>query len=156
MNRLHQIKLIIVTALMFALLPLSAQAGRTGPDLVMRVAVAAELASKYADPVFPKYRDIMGVIEVESTFNPKARNGHSLGLMMIDAPSHRGKFRRAQDLYDPDLNVRLGVEYLKELYEKFGSREAAIMAYNVGPGNYLRGMRPKVYLAKVRKATRRH
>ena len=33
-------------------------------------------------------------------------------------------------LFDPVLNVRLGVDYLAELYYRFGDIELALAAYN--------------------------
>jgi soluble lytic murein transglycosylase-like protein len=36
-------------------------------------------------------------------------------------------------LFDPEINVRLGVDYLAELYHRFGDIELALAAYNWGP-----------------------
>ncbi len=36
-------------------------------------------------------------------------------------------------LFDPVANVRIGSSYLAELLERFGSREHALAAYNIGP-----------------------
>jgi len=37
-------------------------------------------------------------------------------------------------LRDPEVNLRLGVEYLGWLVDRFGSLELALAAYNAGPG----------------------
>jgi hypothetical protein len=107
------------------------------------------LAAELAHPVFPKAADILGVVAVESRFKPNARNRESRGLMMVDYPSHKRKIVRASDLYDPRTNMTIAVAYLRELYEKYRSRRAAIMAYNSGPGAYDRGVRSVAYFKKV-------
>jgi soluble lytic murein transglycosylase len=40
-----------------------------------------------------------------------------------------------QELYTPEINIRLGVKYLKELVVRFKSHEVALLAYNWGPTN---------------------
>ena len=115
------------------------------------------LASKYADPVFPKYRDIMGVIEVESSFDPKARNARCLGLMQMNRFYHRTRFASQKDFLVPEENIRAGAEYLKELYVNLRfSRRAAIMAFNLGEGWYRSGKRNNEYFVTVDRATRRY
>jgi soluble lytic murein transglycosylase-like protein len=39
------------------------------------------------------------------------------------------------DPYDVNQNIRGGVTYLKQLYQKYGSWQQALAAYNFGPGN---------------------
>jgi soluble lytic murein transglycosylase len=39
----------------------------------------------------------------------------------------------AKTLFDPVANVRIGSSYFAELMERFGSREHALAAYNIGP-----------------------
>lgn len=38
--------------------------------------------------------------------------------------------------WSPLANMRVAVSMLKDLYSKFGSEKAAVLAYNVGPSNY--------------------
>ena len=38
-------------------------------------------------------------------------------------------------LYDPETNIRYGTYYLSRLYDRYGSWEVALAAYNGGPGN---------------------
>jgi soluble lytic murein transglycosylase len=38
-----------------------------------------------------------------------------------------------ETLFDPVANVRIGASYFAELLERFGSRELALAAYNIGP-----------------------
>ena len=112
------------------------------------------LARKYEDPVFPKYRDIIGIIAIESRFDPKARNANCLGLMQMNRFYHRDKVRAPKDFYNPEENIRAGVEYLKELHSSLKSRRAAIMAFNLGEGWYRSGKRNAKYVADVDKAAR--
>jgi len=40
----------------------------------------------------------------------------------------------ANDLYNPSLNIKLGMNYLAQLIGQFGKIEYAAAAYNAGPG----------------------
>jgi soluble lytic murein transglycosylase-like protein len=112
----------------------------------------AALAAKYADPVFPTAKDILGVMEVESDFNPRAKLGPCLGLMQIDRNHHKERIWRGT-LYDPETNIRIGATYLHELYESLKSRRAAIMAYNLGESAYRSGRRNAKYFKLVDRST---
>ena len=49
------------------------------------------------------------------------------------ARQHRQRYR-TQDLYDPEVNIRYGTHYLKEVMDTFGGRlEYALASYNAGP-----------------------
>ncbi|HUT32068.1 MAG TPA: lytic transglycosylase domain-containing protein [Planctomycetota bacterium] len=86
---------------------------------------------------------VKAVIRAESAGNPWAvsRSG-ARGLMQLMAPTAREmaeknsiRYRGPDDLFDPDLNVRLGTLYLAWLRKVF--RDDAwlyIAAYNAGPG----------------------
>lgn len=113
----------------------------------------AALAVKYADPVFPTAKDILGMMEVESDFNPRAKLGPCIGLMQIDRNHHRKRVEGA-NLYDPEVNIRAGVSYLKELHGSLKSRRAAIMAFNLGEGAYRSGRRNAEYFKLVDRSTR--
>lgn len=67
----------------------------------------------------------LGVIEVESCFDPKADNGLCYGLLQLN--------RR---YFPADLpageNVRYGLEYLGQLLVQYDTVEAALTAYNAG------------------------
>ena len=86
---------------------------------------------------------VLALIEQESHFRPKARGpGGSLGLMQL-MPRVRARPRRAhtaspwqgaRTLHDPVKNVHLGVLYLAEMRDAFGSADLAMAAYNIGPG----------------------
>ena len=49
------------------------------------------------------------------------------------ARQHRQPFK-TRDLYDPEVNIRYGTHYLKEVLDRFGGRlDYALASYNAGP-----------------------
>jgi hypothetical protein len=74
---------------------------------------------------FPKPADIVTIARIESSFNPKARNKMSKGIMQVNYGS-----------FDLEKNMISGVKMLRELYLKLGSARSAIIAYNIGIGNF--------------------
>ncbi len=86
---------------------------------------------------------VKGVIRAESAGNPYAvsRSG-ARGLMQLMPPTAKEvaekngiRYRGPDDLFDPDLNVRLGTLYLAWLRKLFrDDRWLYIAAYNAGPG----------------------
>lgn len=87
---------------------------------------------------------VLGVIMVESRFRPKAvSNKGAMGLMQLMPSTGRYiaeqegiEFFNRQQLYDPEINVRLGIAYLSELEEKYNSINHALGAYNYGPNKF--------------------
>ena len=85
---------------------------------------------------------VLALIEQESGFRPKARGpGGSLGLMQLMPQSARAvaaqhgiPWQGARTLHDPVKNVHLGVLYLAQMRDVFGSTDLAMAAYNIGPG----------------------
>jgi hypothetical protein len=79
---------------------------------------------------------VMSVARQESGFNPKARStANARGLLQLLPGTARRLQggRKRPDLYDTETNIRLGVRYLENLVEKFGSVELALAGYNAGP-----------------------
>lgn len=84
---------------------------------------------------------ILAVMRTESGFYNWARShAGALGLMQI-MPSTGEMLARVlqipwagtQTLFDPVVNVRLGVAYLADLHGRYGSWPQALAAYNWGP-----------------------
>jgi soluble lytic murein transglycosylase-like protein len=103
---------------------------------------------------------ILGVIETESSFNERAfrndRNGGSYGLMQLDVPTarDRGFTGAPADLYDPAVNIRLGVAQLAWIDAYLRARSMAglsntVAAYNEGVGNVVRGNPDPGYVHRV-------
>lgn len=80
---------------------------------------------------------ILSLIRQESVFNQQAMSSaKAYGLMQLQVPTARVFQRKLShhDLYDPRLNIRIGVRYLKQLIQDHeGSIEMALAAYNAGP-----------------------
>lgn len=113
--------------------------------LISKVVIAAQ---KYSKPDFPTTKDLLAIIAVESTYDMDAHHRGSWGLMQIEAKSHRAKFK-GENLKNIDTNIRVGSEILQQYYDITKSKNGAIVAYNVGIGNYLAGRRNPAYLRKV-------
>ena len=84
---------------------------------------------------------VLALIREESFFRSDARSpANAYGLMQLLQGTARqvangsGLKVKASDLYDPEINVRLGLEYLKTLLERYDGRlYLALAAYNAGP-----------------------
>jgi len=87
---------------------------------------------------------VAAIIKTESNFNPNAlsRKG-AIGLMQVMPPT--GKWVAAEiglsgfyprQLYNPQVNIRIGCWYLSDLYREFnGDTVLVLAAYNGGRGN---------------------
>lgn len=85
---------------------------------------------------------IFKIIQTESTYNPKARGGASVGLMQIIPYWHRDKIQ-GRNLYNVDTNVEVGVRIFKEyLDQSNGSIRKALWRYNAS-------VKKKQYAEKV-------
>lgn len=129
-----------------------------------RIAEAIVLEADLAriDPLL-----VLALIEVESSFDPRALSGAGArGLMQLREPTLRRELERhgipADDPHDPVVNVQAGVRYLRRLLDAFGREELALMAYNAGPNRILGYLREgeipqrfKVYPRRVRAEMRR-
>lgn len=86
---------------------------------------------------------VASIIKVESGFREGAvSNRGAIGLMQIMpktgiwAGEKLGIDVVEEDLYDPDINIRIGTWYIGSLIEEFdGNLENALAAYNGGIGN---------------------
>lgn len=69
----------------------------------------------------------------ESTFRPKAENQGCYGLMQISTKWHQERMANlgVTDIYDAKDNIRVGADYLAELFEKHdGDIFEVLMEYN--------------------------
>jgi soluble lytic murein transglycosylase len=89
---------------------------------------------------------IAGIIRQESAFDPQATSPvGARGLMQLMPQTAREVSRKVgvpyvpDRLYDPDLSVRLGAVYFRELLDRFdGNVELALASYNGGPNRIQR------------------
>lgn len=105
----------------------------------------------------------LAVAHVESNFNPRARSSKGArGVMQIMPLTAKGEYGiAAKLLWNPRLNIRLGLHFLKRLIHRYDGRvDLALSHYNggsaVGKPPYARVIpATKRYVAKVRRL-RRH
>ena len=90
------------------------------------------------DPAF-----LAAVIYAESKFDASARSDSgAIGLMQLTPETAKGialrtgghRFR-VSDLDDPEINVRYGAWYLRNLFQKYHDERLVLAAYNAGQGN---------------------
>jgi len=84
---------------------------------------------------------VLALIREESFFRSDVRSpANAYGLMQLLQGTARqvangsGLKIKARDLYDPEVNIRLGLNYLKNLLDRYEGRlYLALAAYNAGP-----------------------
>jgi soluble lytic murein transglycosylase len=103
--------------------------------LVYGEAIRAEAGAHRIDPTL-----VAGLIHQESGFNPRATSrAGAVGLMQV-LPSVGASIAKAQRLasyervllYQPDVNVRLGMAHLDAMLRQYPRVEYALAAYNAG------------------------
>lgn len=78
---------------------------------------------------------ILAMCYSESRFDSQAKKGSHKGLLQITAKWHQERMEQlgVEDLYDINSNLRVGVDIIIELLEKYnGNIEKALMYYNEG------------------------
>jgi soluble lytic murein transglycosylase len=86
---------------------------------------------------------LAAVIYQESKFDAGAKSASgAIGLMQLTpATAHGiaertgGSRFRTDDLLDPEINIRYGAWYLRNLFRKYGEERVVLAAYNAGQGN---------------------
>lgn len=99
--------------------------------------------SKYAPMIIKKAKKLkvpvhlaLALVKRESQFNPKAINYNTngttdCGLMQLNTSTFEECSQK--ELFDPEINVDLGLGYLREMYDRLGNWKDAVTAYNAGP-----------------------
>lgn len=120
-------------------------------ELALKV---AKLAIKHEKPKFPRAEDILSVIGIESAFRPhavsKLKKDPAMGLMQVRPVMW--KQNPAEFKANIEQQIKLGADILHKYYQKVGTVDGTLQAYNVGLGNYLRkkGLNPR-YVPKFEK-----
>lgn len=105
---------------------------------------------KYKDIVYKYSKEygqdpflVFSIIKAESNFNQNAISSkNARGLMQISEVTARWAVDelnienfKLDDLYDADLNIKIGTWYISKLIGQFENLEVALAAYNAGSGN---------------------
>lgn len=109
----------------------------------------AEIINRYARDAGINPQVVVGVIQAESSFQPRAVSAAgAYGLMQIMPDTwrqvnteckvctlrHKGECS-SECYYNTDLNIHIGTAYLGQLLKKYqGNMILALAAYNAGPG----------------------
>jgi soluble lytic murein transglycosylase len=124
-------------------------AGRSGhlDDLELRFPVLhSREVLRAADTLRIDPAWVMGVMRQESAFIADVRSSAgALGLMQLMPGTGADMARLLKlpkpgnaDLLQPDMNIRLGTQYLSKTLDTFGNKVLATAAYNAGPGRVRR------------------
>ena len=104
---------------------------KVSPSLARQIHAAA-----VANRIDPKIA--FGLVRTESGFKNSATSPvGAIGLTQLMPATARWMQRGVtrSDLRNPEVNLRIGLRYLRELVEKYdGDTELALTAYNRGPG----------------------
>lgn len=94
-------------------------------------ALIVNIALKYdLEPSF-----IKAVIHVESAFDRYALSpAGAMGLMQL-MPATASNYQLKQDHFNPNRNIEVGVQHIKDLMQRYGSdKRLSLAAYNAGQG----------------------
>ncbi len=94
------------------------------------------LVEKYAARYDLEVELVLGVIRVESGFNPTVRSRvGATGLMQV-MPRTGKHMKCGKDLADPETNIECGCRVLRRYLDRYdGHVVYGLSAYNCGPGN---------------------
>lgn len=113
----------------------------------------SDLIVKYAKRYGVPTNLAHAVVSVESKFNPKARgSAGEVGLMQIKPATARmmGYRGTTKALYDPETNIRWGMQYLATAHQLGGGQVCStILRYNAGHGATRMNPVSKRYCGKV-------
>lgn len=92
-----------------------------------------EICKQYGIPT----EIVFAIMQCESGFNSEAigDNGQSFGYMQVMKKWHEERMEKlgVYDLKNPKGNILVAVDYLSELFQRYGDMTSALMAYNCGP-----------------------
>ncbi len=119
----------------------------------------ATMAKKHEKATFPKAKDILSIVGIESSFNPEAKSGlkrdPAIGLTQV-RPKTWGLEK--SELQTPEQQIKKGAEILHSYHQRLdGDVDAAVHSYNVGITNFKKkkGLNPQ-YVEKFKKERSRY
>lgn len=115
-------RIIILIGLCFSFM--SACYGATQAEVKQLIINEAKLAN--IEPAI-----VLSIAKAESGFRQEAKGaGGHIGVFQLSAATAKNMGLNPYDLND---NIKGGIKYYKNMYNRFGSTELAVAAYNVGP-----------------------
>lgn len=112
---------------------------------------AYDACVKYANEYCICPELVMAIIERESEGDPNATNGSCKGIMQISERWHADRMERlgVTDIYDTVGNIRVGVDYLSELFLEYEDAATVLMVYHGEEDAVLKARRGEIsYYAK--------
>jgi soluble lytic murein transglycosylase-like protein len=108
--------------------------------IAKRYRVADEVVAEFVDTAYQAGTDysidpliVLAVMATESRYNPIAESVvGAKGLMQIIAKFHPEKLAShggAQALFEPQVNIRVGTQILREYHRRYGDLETALQMY---------------------------
>lgn len=124
-NRLGLLVLMVTVLVLLGSLPANATTRTEVKRMVVEEAVKARVPTALA----------LALAKVESDFQAHAvSHAGARGVMQIMPATAKGEFGVSKDrLFNPRLNIKLGLRYLKQLRKQYGGRwDLALSHYNGG------------------------
>ncbi|HJC25383.1 MAG TPA: lytic transglycosylase domain-containing protein [Candidatus Eisenbergiella merdavium] len=86
----------------------------------------------------------------ESRFQADAQNGGCTGLMQVNPAWHGDRMRELSvtDLYDPEQNMEVAADYLRELFERYEDVGTVLMVYH-GEAGAVNKIEPSQYADEI-------
>ena len=85
---------------------------------------------------------VYATIKAESNFHERAESKKGAKGLMQLMDSTAQEIAKSldmtiddDDLFDPEINIKLGTKYISKMFQKYQSIELALAAYNAGGGN---------------------
>jgi soluble lytic murein transglycosylase len=133
---------LIVLLLLTILVAVFADDVRQGTEQGLYPQKYALYVTKYAEKYNIPSHIVYGVIRTESNFDSNAVSSvGAIGLMQLMPDTFTwisndllGERLPAAMAYDPETNIRYGTYLLSRFYARYGDWNAALAAYNAGPG----------------------
>lgn len=98
------------------------------------------------------YYVVLALIERESHYKYSASGdkGNSKGYMQVYEKWHKNRMQEeyCTDLYNPYGNIRVGTNFLREIFNKYSDISKALMVYNMGESGAVKQWDKGVYETK--------
>lgn len=114
-------------------------------------------AQKYVDAILKESSTygidetwIFAMVWQESKFNATCEYKGAVGIMQILVSTGKNFGLSKQDLLVAEKSIKAGVQYVKSGYDRFGSIEKAILAYNQGSYRVEKGNYSTWYLDEIK------